>query len=52
MIFKLRIEWAPAHATMMVHLRAGDSVKVEQIWGGTTTEKSMNYFYGYLIEET
>ena len=51
-IFILRLGWDIAHATIMVQLRAGDSVNVEQLWGGTTTEKSMNYFYGYMIEET
>lgn len=51
-LLNLRNNWATAHATILIQLRAGDSVKVERIWGGTSSDTGMNYFYGYLIEET
>ena len=52
MILSLRHDYVNAHATILVSLRAGDSVKVEFIYGGTTNNKNKNYFYGYIIEET
>ena len=47
-----RHEYVNAHATILVLLRAGDSVKVEYNYGGATDDKSMNYFFGYIVEES